>query len=321
MVRRLIVDSCVHLIQAYGVDGFRFDLAELLGIPLLREVEAALKAVKPDVILIAEPWSYRGHIAAQLRDTGWASWNDGYRDFMREFVRGGGSRGSYEYFLKGSPWHFAHWPAQTVNYTESHDDRVWIDVITENAGFDGYHPTANDRRRTHIMVAVLLMSVGIPMVAQGQDFLRSKRGLTNTYLRGDINALDYRQVSRFSGTHAYFAEWVAFRRSKRGRLLRHYSRVSDGFFQFWFANDSLAAATLYNADWSQGTTRLLFAVNPTANDVFIELGEAVFTGPAWRALADTERFHGDGQTGMPQHLERNLFVPALSCGLWVSEKD
>lgn len=321
MVRRLIVDSCVHLIQAYGVDGFRFDLAELLGIPLLREVEAALKAVKPDVVLIAEPWSYRGHIAAQLRDTGWASWNDGYRDFMREFVRGGGSRGSYEYFLKGSPWHFAHWPAQTVNYTESHDDRVWIDVITENAGFDGYHPTANDRRRTHIMIAVLLMSVGIPMVAQGQDFLRSKRGLTNTYLRGDINALDYRQVSRFSGTHAYFAEWVAFRRSKRGRLLRHYSRVSDGFFQFWFANDSLAAATLYNADCSQGTTRLLFAVNPTANDVFIELGESVFAGPAWSALADTERFHGDGQTGMPQHLERNLFVPALSCGLWVSEKD
>ncbi|MBE7537703.1 MAG: glycoside hydrolase family 1 [Opitutaceae bacterium] len=319
MVRRLVIDSCVHLIQAYGVDGFRFDLAELLGIPLLREVEAALKAVKPDVILIAEPWSYRGHIAAQLRDTGWASWNDGYRDFIREFVRGGGSRGSYEYFLKGSPWHFAHWPAQTVNYTESHDDRVWIDVITENSGFDGSQPTANDRRRTHLMIAVLMMSVGIPMVSQGQDFLRSKRGLTNTYLRGDINALDYRQAWRFSGTHGYFAAWVAFRRGKRGRLLRHFSRVSEGFFQFWFARDSLAAATVYNADFSQGSTRLLFAVNPTAADVSIELGESVLAGAPWSALADTESFHDGDQRCMTQPLERNLFVPALGCGLWVSE--
>jgi pullulanase/glycogen debranching enzyme len=47
------------------VDGFRFDLAELLGVEVLQEIEAALKRVKPDVILIAEPWSFRGHIAAR----------------------------------------------------------------------------------------------------------------------------------------------------------------------------------------------------------------------------------------------------------------
>ena len=41
------------------------------------------------------------------------------------------------YFLRGSPWHFARWPAQTVNYVESHDDRTWIDVITENHSGDG----------------------------------------------------------------------------------------------------------------------------------------------------------------------------------------
>jgi pullulanase len=81
MSKRLIIDSCTHLIRAYGVDGFRFDLAELLGVEVLKEIEVALKTVKPDLILIAEPWSFRGHIAAGLRDTGWASWNDGYRDF------------------------------------------------------------------------------------------------------------------------------------------------------------------------------------------------------------------------------------------------
>ncbi len=128
MAKRLIIDSCTHLIEAYGVDGFRFDLAELLGVEVLREVEAALKRVKPDVILIAEPWSFRGHIAGALRDTGWASWNDGYRDFVRDYVLGRGPGERLEYFLRGSPWYFAKWPAQTVNYTESHDDRAWIDT-------------------------------------------------------------------------------------------------------------------------------------------------------------------------------------------------
>ncbi|MBP9914481.1 MAG: glycoside hydrolase family 1, partial [Opitutaceae bacterium] len=121
MARRLIIDSCLHLLATYGVDGFRFDLAELLGVKALREIEVALKRAKPDVILIAEPWSFRGHIAGALRDTGWSSWNDGYRDFLRAFVRGGSSAATFEYFVKGSPWFWAKWPAQTVNYAESHD--------------------------------------------------------------------------------------------------------------------------------------------------------------------------------------------------------
>src|SRR5690606_15958679 len=127
MSRRLVIDSLVHLVTMYGVDGFRFDLAELLGVELLREIEVALKRVRPDIILIAEPWSFRGHIAGALRDTGYTSWNDGYRNFLRDYVRGSGARDAAAYFLRGSPWHFARWPAQTVNYTESHDDRTWID--------------------------------------------------------------------------------------------------------------------------------------------------------------------------------------------------
>ncbi|MGC4074237.1 MAG: alpha-amylase family glycosyl hydrolase [Nibricoccus sp.] len=117
MALRLIIDSCAHLIETYGIDGFRFDLADLVGLEALKAIEVAMKRIKPDVILIAEPWSFKGHIGGALRDTGWASWNDGYRNFVRDFVRGGATREGYEYFLKGSPWHYAKWPAQTVNYT------------------------------------------------------------------------------------------------------------------------------------------------------------------------------------------------------------
>ncbi|MDF9826815.1 pullulanase [Ereboglobus sp. PH5-10] len=316
MARRLIIDSLAHLVETFGVDGFRLDLAELLGIDALKEIEGALKKTKPDIILIAEPWSFKGHIAGALRDTGWASWNDGYRNFIREYVRGGSSQESYEYNLKGSPWHFAKFPAQTVNYSESHDDRCWLDVITENAGHNGNIPTYKDRRRTRLMASVLCMSLGIPMFSAGQDFLRSKQGVNNTYLRGDLNALDYTRILRFPSTHACFAEWIAFRRSPRGAILRHYTRPRDEFFRFFFAENSTAAATLYNADCEMGPHRLLFAINATENDITIKLPPEVMK-LKWRQLADHDRFYSPGDPAHPYPAPaENLFLPPLSCVLW-----
>lgn len=314
MATRLICDSLIHFIETYGVDGFRFDLAELIGIDVLREIEVAVKKVKPDVILIAEPWSFRGHIAAALRPTGFASWNDSYRNFVREYVRGGGAADKLEYYLKGSPWHFAYWPAQTVNYTESHDDRTWIDVITENGDCNGYNPTHADRQRTHLMAAILFASVGIPMLAQGQDFLRSKHGVNNTYLRGDLNALDYRRIARFPATHAYFADWIEFRRSPAGKLLRQWSRPSEGFFKAWMREGSNALVLIYNADGSQGRERMLFAVNPGADGVTIPIGE--FAAWSWQLLADHECHYANRRRPLGQMVEADYFIPPLGCALW-----
>jgi len=315
MARRLIIDSCIHMIKVYGVDGFRFDLAELLGVDVLLDVEKALKTVKRDVILIAEPWSYRGHIAGELACTGWASWNDGYRNFMKDYVRGGGSASQLEYFMKGSPWYFARWPAQTVNYTESHDDRTWIDVITEHGNGNGYHPTELDRRRTQLMTAVLFASLGIPMITAGQDFIRSKHGVNNTYLRGDLNALDYRRAQRFSGTHAYFAEWIAFRLSPQGRLLRQWSCPSEGFFRSFSRPDSTVLALLYNADGTQGPEKLLFAINASFDDKALALDADIVALP-WRQIADHERFDVHGVLGMQAPVTPELVLPAMTCSLW-----
>jgi len=318
MMKRLIIDSCVHLIETYGVDGFRFDLAELIGVSVLREIEMALKRTKPDVILLAEPWSFRGHIAAALRPTGWASWNDGYRNFVRDYVLGRGAADKLEYFLKGSPWHFAYWPAQTLNYTESHDDRTWLDAITENVDGNGWRPTLGDVQRTHLMAALLFMSVGMPMVTAGQDFLRSKHGVNNTYQRGDLNALDYRRIRRFPATHAYFRDWIAFRQSETGRLLRHYSRPGEGFFRAHTRPDHPALVLLYNADGRQGPQRLMLAVNPLLDDVTVPIGDAA--GWSWRLVADHECFYSFARPAPAgTTVEPELFIPALGCALWVAE--
>jgi pullulanase len=204
-----------------------------------------------------------------------------------------------------------------VNYTESHDDRAWIDVITENPHNNGMSPTANDRRRTQLMAAVLFSSIGIPMISAGQDFLRSKGGVNNTYQRGDLNALDYRRLFRFPGTHAYFADWIAFRRSEAGQLLRLWQRPSEGYFKVVPAPGSTACAVIYNFDGSQGPERLLFAVNPTLADLTIPLGETIPATADWRQIADHERFFSGH--GARQPVESELFIPALGCGLWVGE--
>ncbi|MBK1876812.1 alpha-amylase family glycosyl hydrolase [Pelagicoccus mobilis] len=314
MAKRLIIDSLKHLVEFYGVDGFRFDLADLVGKPVLKEVERELKKIRPDLILIAEPWSFRGHIGPELRDTGYASWNDGYREWLKDYVRGERGLDSCKYFMKGSVGHYATWPAQTVNYVESHDDRVWIDDITENANFDGTYPNRRDVARTRMMAAMLMMSIGMPMLHSGMDFLGTKNGVRNTYQDGARNALDYRRALDYSACSKYFSDWVKFRLSEKGSLLRHFNRASEGFFEFLPAESGNAFACVYNASGEWGSRRFLFGANPGLAGVEIPLGD--WADKPWRQIADHERFHDPEDATWANRPDKHLFLPRLACGLW-----
>ena len=316
--RRLIIESLVHLVETYDVDGFRFDLGELLTIEVLKEIETALREVKPGIILTAEPWSFRGHIAWEMRVTGFSFWNDEYRDFLPAYLYGEGDPGGLAYFMKGSIDHLAAWPAQSVNYTESHDDRCWLDKITENDGHDGTHPTHNDIARTHLMAAILFTSIGMPMISAGQDFLRSKGGRNNTYREGEVNALDYGALERFGRTHYYFRQWIAFRQSPWGVLLRLEERPGPDYVRLFTTEGSNAAVLLFNADRSRGPRQILFAVNPhfDAAGIQIEHDE----GHGWTELADRDNVNLHGLfNGRLKPEEHRIDLPPLDCGLWVRE--
>lgn len=316
MGRRLILDSLRHLVETYDVDGFRFDLAELIGIEVLREIEIELKKIKPSLILIAEPWSFRGHIQKELRETGFASWNDGYRDGIADYVCGQGSQDTVRHFMAASPG-TTRFAAQTINYTESHDDHCWLDRITERPKRDGDDPTLLDRRRTHLMASMLLASLGVPMLSAGQDFLRSKRGLSNTYQRGDINALDYNRRFVYSGTHGYFRDWIRFRRSPAGKALRLDGGLSEGYLKFFFAEGSSAAVVVFNADRSIDAPKLVYAINPHLEYAAIECAEV--QPKSLLQIADQERFRpeGLGAAQIPLDATR-IYLPPLSCGLWLA---
>lgn len=313
--RKLILDSLIHWVQAYDVDGFRFDLADLVGVNTLKEVECALKAVKPGIVLIAEPWSFRGHIGYALRNTGFASWNDGYREFVCAYLKGNGNRDGLKYYIGGVQGHLAMWPAQTVNYTASHDDYCWIDKITENPNNDGRWPTANDQRRTRLMFALLMMSIGMPMVAQGQDFMHSKGGVRNTYQDAERNALDYDRACDYSDTAAYARAWIAFRRTHGRALLCLGCTPAPTYLRFFDDPHGTGLACLYNADGSHGKERLLFAVNPQPWSIRLPLDG--LDAREFMQVADHNRFCCEGglNPGFVWH-DGSLRLPPLSCALF-----
>ena len=69
----------VYWVEHFDVDGFRFDLGEILGIELLREIEEVLKSIKPGILLFAEPWSFLGRLPLEMNQTGYSLWSDAAR--------------------------------------------------------------------------------------------------------------------------------------------------------------------------------------------------------------------------------------------------
>ena len=312
---RLIIDSLKHLVQVFGVDGFRFDLAELIGVAVLREIETELKQVKPEIILIAEPWSFRGHIQDALKASGYASWNDGFREGMVKYVRGAGNQEMIRYFLSGSP-NVSRFAAQSINYTESHDDLCWLDRITDSPNNNGRMVQLIDRQRTHLMASILFTALGIPMLAAGQDFLRSKCGVQNTYKRGDLNALDYNQAYVHAGTQAYFKAWIAFRQSADGQALRLDGPFEASYINFYHVEGSSAVLALYNADRSRPCVQILFAVNPHTE--FASIASPELSDFDLMQIADHERFDLNGlSSACFRRSEDRLHIPPMACGLWL----
>lgn len=318
MSKKLIIDSLIHLIQTYDVDGFRFDLAELLGIEVLKEIEQALKAVKPSIVLIAEPWSFRGEIKMDLRHAGFMFWNDEFREFAQEYVLGKSHIDSLAYFIKGSTNHLAAWPSQSVNYIASHDDRTWIDKITENPNHQGQNPTQNDIRRTHMAAALMFFSLGTPMLTQGLDFLKSKNGENDTYLRDDLNALNFDAISTHRNTHNYFQNWIQFRQSPWGDCLRlddfpspHYSKIARSEH-----TEHSSAVIIFNADQSKGPKQILLMINPHHESSNIPLGQTL--ADDWKAIASIDTFNFSGiETQVNFKNQDHINLPPMSLLLCV----
>jgi pullulanase/glycogen debranching enzyme len=314
MVRKLIGDSLEHLLRTYNVDGFRFDLAELLGTRFLKILQKRLKNAKKSVVLIAEPWSFRNNIGIAIKKSSYSIWNDEYREFIKSYVTGNGNSEGLRYFLCGGLDFRSTFPCQSVNYIASHDDRGWVDSITENPHNNGSAPTSNDRRRTRLSAAILLMSIGIPMLASGQDFLFSKHGMNNTYNRGDLNFLDYRLLKTNADVHKYFRKFIEFRLSERGKVLRLAAVPQKTYFRFFPSATNSACAMAYNANGELKVDMLIFAINPHSAETTIDFMNLNLND--CKILADENKFFTFQKKFYDKFIGNKLFLPPMSCRLY-----
>lgn len=226
----MVLDTLRHFVRYAGVDGFRFDLAPILGrVEGTFDDEAPLlKAMGEDVlladrVLIAEPWDI-GPDGYQLGNfpPPFLEWNDKYRDDIRRFWRGdAGMVGALATRLSGSSDVFAaneQSASRTVNFIAAHDGMTLTDIVryerkhnqangeqnrdghNENLSWnngvegDADKPAVATARLNdqHALLATLFASRGTIMLTAGDEFGRSQQGNNNAYAQDNaITWLDW----------------------------------------------------------------------------------------------------------------------------------
>ncbi len=221
-VLRLVLDSLRYWADVCQVDGFRFDLASVLGRETFDFDRGAgfFDAVHQDPVLsqvklIAEPWDVGpGGYQVGGFPTRWAEWNGIYRDQLRDFWRGQGSVAELADRLAGSSDLYGddgRRPNASINFVTAHDGFTLADLVSydhkhnEANGEDGRDGTDDNRswnggvegptddpdivelraRQQRNLLATLLLSQGVPMLLGGDELGRTQRGNNNAWCQDD----------------------------------------------------------------------------------------------------------------------------------------
>jgi pullulanase len=225
MVRQMIIQTLQHLVTTYHVDGFRFDLGALHDKRTMRDIDRAL----PERIhLFSEPWATgptkwgKGDLRETFADTRWAIWNDDFREPLRTFINGQAAsykdRDRLKTAIAGS-YEWAVRPLQSVNYFAIHDGKSSADVV------------GGDKRRLFQGVALTLFSQGVPMIAEGTEFMHSKGDAHNTWDDPQKNQLDWRQAEEHRDLTDAIARLIHLR--KRLPHLKYRQALREGTDITW----------------------------------------------------------------------------------------
>lgn len=252
MNRRFIVDSLVHFVKNYDIDGFRFDLMGLLDYETLNIVYDTIKKIKPNIMLYGEGWNLSTGLVETKRATinnNWALpmyayFNDAFRNTMRgEPYNNIGFIYDYnrnyplvEKVLKGSSTngYIFQTPSQSINYVECHDNCTFYDKLSK----DVYNINEVDKNKYVILsLGLVVLSLGIPFIHAGEEAMRSKKGIDNTYNASlDINSIDLLNNQHFDILEAlkYF---ISFRKDRSVYKINDPDLI-DKLVSFDILNDS-----------------------------------------------------------------------------------
>lgn len=244
MMRKFMIDSVLYWIREYHIDGFRFDLMGLHDIDTMNAIRKAVDEVDSSVCLYGEGWTggvpcYPASLLALkmnvARMPGIAVFSDELRDALCGSVwekeKGGflagvpGAEQSVKFGIVGAiahpqvkyrsvnyshlPW--AAQPTQMIGYVSCHDGLCLADRLKAalpDVGFDELV------RLDKLAQTIVLTSQGIPFLYAGEELMRDKQGVDNSYKSPDaINGIAWDRKFLYRDVFAYYKELILLRKS------------------------------------------------------------------------------------------------------------
>ncbi len=299
VVRNMVLDCLRYWAAEYHIDGFRFDLASIMGRdahgnPLANP--PLLEALAYDPILgkcklIAEAWDAGGlYQVGSFPDYGrWSEWNDRYRDTLRRFLKGDmGQVREMAQMVQGSPnLYGGRGPSASINFVTAHDGFTLADLFTYNhkhneangeQNRDGHNhnfswncgvegPTQNagiNALRARMMknaIAILMTSQGIPMILMGDEVAHTKQGNNNTYCQDNaLNWFDWARLESRADMFRFFKSCIAFRKAHPVLRRRSFFQHAD-LRETGYPDLSFHGLEAWNPDWSEHSRTLAFLLS------------------------------------------------------------
>jgi isoamylase len=270
LVTNFIINCLEYWVREMHIDGFRFDLASALARgedgnvmqdpPLVWGIELSQKLSRTK--LIAEAWDAAGlYQVGSFPGYRWGEWNGMYRDTMRRFLRGdGGVIAEVATRLCGSSDLYQHQgrlPISGINFITCHDGFTLHDLfsynskhndangennrdgcnnsLSSNCGVEGPSDDAQvialRKQLVKNSYALLLLSLGVPMLLAGDEFLNSQQGNNNGYCQNnDISWLNWQQAEQNHDMVRFVREMVKLRKRHPSLMRRNFlsGHIRDG---------------------------------------------------------------------------------------------
>ena len=244
LMREFMKESVEYWVKEYHIDGFRFDLMGVHDIETMNEIRAMVDKIDPSIYIYGEGWSAGSCAYPQekLAMKAHAKQLDGigaFCDDMRDALRGPFSDDHKGGFLIGEPNQeesikfgivgaIAHpqidmtkvnysreaWtnePSQMVAYVSCHDDMCLTDRLRATMPYI----TDDELIRLDLLAqTAVLTSQGVPFILAGEEMLRDKKGVHNSFRSPDsINRLDWNNLKRYPQVFDYYAGLIALRKA------------------------------------------------------------------------------------------------------------
>jgi len=254
-VREMIVQCLRYWFIEMRVDGFRFDLASILGRDQNGEIAInppLIEWIEEDPILrntkiIAEAWDAGGAYQVGKFPGRWAEWNGRFRDDVRRFWRGDKDvKGAFATRITGSSdLYYSTAPFRSINFITCHDGFTLNDLVSFNdkhniengednrdgennnysfnCGIEGLNaPPEIERLRIKMiknLIATLFLSLGVPMILSGDEFRRTQKGNNNSYCQdNEISWVNWDLLNSNNEIFEFTKKMIEFR--KKHPILR-----------------------------------------------------------------------------------------------------